>query len=192
MILMLRRTNLAIRFSQRGDTLIEVTFALAILSMVLLGSTAIAASSFRMGQTARERTTISQAAQEQMEALRSFRDNNKWSVFEAAIEAASAGGSSSFHMETRTSGVTTEWVPVNGQLDASTTNSTSMVVPTSTIDITTNTPSNLKGCGYDFLLTYKFTPLGGGVAASNQIQTRLANLNFNWDVATQGAAPCLP
>src|ERR1041384_7189661 len=79
-ILMLGR-RLPIVAGQRGDTLIEVTFALAILGFVLLGSTAIATTAFRTGQTARERTQVSTAAQQQMEALRSFRDNHPWSEF---------------------------------------------------------------------------------------------------------------
>src|SRR6266702_3861781 len=78
--------------SQRGDTLIEVTFALAILGTVLLGSTAIAAAAFRTGQTARERTQVAEVAQQQMEALRSFRDNHTWAEFEGGSSCGSAGG----------------------------------------------------------------------------------------------------
>src|SRR5476651_2691380 len=67
--------------SQRGDTLIEVTLALAILSVVLLSSTIVTTRAFRLGQTARERTILADQAQSQAEALLSFRDNHTWAEF---------------------------------------------------------------------------------------------------------------
>ena len=66
---------------EAGDTLIEVTMALSILSTVLISSTVIATQAFRTGQTARERTSIAVTAQGQMEAVRAFRDNNSWDNF---------------------------------------------------------------------------------------------------------------
>ena len=64
--------------NQRGDTLVEVTIALAILVMVLLSSFNLASYAFRLGEQAKERTQASQLAQEQAEALRNYRDNHPW------------------------------------------------------------------------------------------------------------------
>ncbi len=186
---MLKQRLSAIWRREAGDTLIEVTFALAILSAVLLSSTVIAMTAFRTGQTARERTQISQQAQQQMEALRSFRDNHSWTEFRVGASPAYHGidgvlGSNCvldvtvpcFHMELKnTSGVTWEWVPVAGVMTGS--------VPTSQIGITTQ--SNAASvCGYDFVLHYSFTPLGGNGIARNQIATRLVNLQYG------GVGPC--
>jgi Tfp pilus assembly protein PilV len=196
---MLRAKMAYIRGKQRGDTLIEVTFALAILGFVLLGSTAIAAAAFRMGQTARERTQVAEAAQGQLEALRSFRDNHTWPEFRGGKNCGAAGGfcgidqvigspcsfdatQQCFHMvEVSTAGGTSvcsaascEWVPAVGSMSAN--------VPTSVIEITPNTPNSQRGCGYDFLLHYSFTPLGGGTA-TNQITTRLVNLKYDPGIA---------
>lgn len=68
-------------WSERGDTLVEVTFALAIMSSVIIGATYVATQAFRLGMTARERTQLVNIAIEQSEALRSFRDNNAWTTF---------------------------------------------------------------------------------------------------------------
>lgn len=173
---------------ERGDTLIEVTFALAILGFVLLGSTAIAATAFRTGQTARERTQVAQAAQEQLEALRSFRDNHTWNEFRGGKNCGVAGGfcgidqvlgtacnydatKRCFHMVVaNTSAGTTEWVPQAGSVATS--------VPSSLVEISTRTLASSQ-CGYDFLLFYSFNPLGGGQKARNQISTRLVNLKYD-------------
>jgi hypothetical protein len=160
--------------------------ALAILSFVLLGSTAIAAVAFRTGQTARERTQIAEAAQEQMEALRSFRDNHTWAEFRQGSAGLYSGiddmvGTTCqydstkrcFHMALGNAGNgTNDWVPVTG--------ATTAVVPTSVIEISTSTANSKRQCGYDFELHYSFTPLGGSTnGARNQIVTRLANLKYD-------------
>lgn len=183
-VLMLKNRFQGLRL-QRGDTLIEVTFALAILGFVLLGSTAIAAAAFRTGQTARERTQVSTAAQGQMEALRSFRDNHTWSEFRVGnggtyqgidqvltTNCAYNAARRCFYMELRdTGGGTKEWVPRAGHVGAS--------VPTSVLEISTTTPNAQRACGYDFELHYSFEPLGGGQLARNQIATRLVNLKYD-------------
>ncbi|HEY6737133.1 MAG TPA: prepilin-type N-terminal cleavage/methylation domain-containing protein [Candidatus Saccharimonadia bacterium] len=69
------------RHHQRGDTLIEVTIALAILSMTLMGATRLAVRAFQQGQTARERTALALTAQQQLEHLRNFRDTSSWTEF---------------------------------------------------------------------------------------------------------------
>jgi type II secretory pathway pseudopilin PulG len=187
--------------------LIEVTFSLAILGTVLLGSTAVAALAYRMGQTARERTTVSQQAQEQMEALRSFRDNaTNWQDFQQGTGCGGGGycgivnvakgpchfdGSMRcFHMtETNKGGTPDRWVPASGSVSApgGTGGDPALTVPTSTIEIalinpTTETPpqnANMGNCAYDVEIHYSFKPLGGGTDDKNQIVTRLANLSYN-------------
>lgn len=181
--------------SERGDTLIEVTFALTILSFVLVGSTLLAADAFRLGQTARERTIVSDAAQQQIEALISFRDNHTWAQFVDGQNCGSSGGycgvaspatqgtscvyaAPCFHMvNMATAFATAEWVPEPGPVAAA--------VPTSAIEITTpevSDPADVvdQGCGFDFNLRYYFVPLGGTTANldTNQIQTRLVNLSY--------------
>ncbi len=181
---------------QRGDTLIEVTFALAILGFVLMSSTAIAATAFRTGQLARERTQVATDAQEQLEALRSFRDNHSWAEFRAGRNCGMPGGycgidqvlgtacvtdatKQCLHMELAATGAgTTEWVPRPGMVAGS--------VPTSVIEVTTAT-TVASQCGYDFVLFYSFSPLGGGAKAANRIATRLVNLRYD---AAGGAAVC--
>jgi len=81
---------------ERGDTLIEVTFALAILGFVLMSSTVIAMTAFRTGQTARERTQVAAEAQEQMEALRSFRDNHTWDEFRVGDGSGNCTGAGNY------------------------------------------------------------------------------------------------
>jgi Tfp pilus assembly protein PilV len=189
---MLRWKRYNLRLGTRGDTLIEVTLALAILGFVLLSATAIGATAFRTGQTARERTQVAGAAQEQLEALRSFRDNHSWAEFRTGKSGAFQGidqvlGAACqwdatkhcFHMVlANTTAGTTEWVPQSGATTAN--------VPTSVIEISTSTTAASQ-CGYDFLLHYQFQPLGGGTNATNQIATRLVNLKYDPGV---GGAVC--
>jgi len=169
--------------NSRGDTLVEVTFALAILGAVLIGSTVVTTSAFRTGQTAKERTEVASVAQGQVEALRSFRDNHTWTDFRVGtmsfpgIDNAPAVsctlnslGQRCFHMVLATAAVITQWVLQSG---AGTAN-----VPGSVIEIYTPTAAVSKPCGYDFILKYQFTTLGGGIA-SNRIATKVSNLRFN-------------
>lgn len=184
---------------ERGDTLIEVTFALAILGFVLLGSTAVAAMAFRVGQTARERTTLSEQAQEQMEALRSFRDNalstaGGWATFQNGAGACGGSGYcgvvnvpkgqchfnsalfACFHMA-QTGGAANQWVPAADSLVYP---AGGLTVPSSVVEIAIVPPANPSSvqCAYDFELHYSFTPIGGGPDDQNRIQTRLVNLNY--------------
>jgi type II secretory pathway pseudopilin PulG len=184
--------KLRILRDEGGDTLIEVTLALAILGFVLLSSTAVGTAAYRTGQTARERTQVAAVAQEQMEALRSFRDNHTWLEFRGGSGSCPSGplgycgidqvqnttcswqGGSGhcFHMEPLTIGANKEWVPVAGPRPAQTGD-----VPTQFIGIEV-ADSAAALCRYDFTLHYQFTPLGGGTPAANRISTRLANLKF--------------
>jgi len=59
---------------QSGDTLIEVVFALAILSAVLASAFGVANLTQRINQSAKEKTEAVNLVQEQAEALHSYRD----------------------------------------------------------------------------------------------------------------------
>ena len=61
---------------QAGDTLVEVTMALAILSLVLLSSSVLAARAFSLGGAARQQEIAANLIQQQAEALRNYRDSN--------------------------------------------------------------------------------------------------------------------
>jgi type II secretory pathway pseudopilin PulG len=207
--LMLRLTKALQRLSQRGDTLIEVTFALAILGFVLLGSTSLASDAFRIGQTAGERTSMAEGAQQQLEALRSFRDNNAWATFRNSASCSQSGGfcgidqvlsagmakpctcpagatpcpftnspQDCFSMSlANTGGGTTQWVPKPGANLA-----IQSSVPTGEIEIASpseNVIPSPSPCGYDFVLYYFFETPGSSSLASNQIETRLVNLNYS-------------
>jgi type II secretory pathway pseudopilin PulG len=190
---------------EQGDTLIEVTFALTILGAVLIGSTATVALAFRTGQTANERTEVAEAAQSQMEALRSFRDNHTWPEFQAGLNCGTGGycGVNSalaavtatcatathhcFHMELLpTSASTTEWIPVAGPMTTITPNTDSILtVPTTAMEITSPSPVADQGCGYDFTLDYSFQPPGGSVTDTGDVATELVNLQL-----PVGGGPC--
>jgi type II secretory pathway pseudopilin PulG len=180
--------------SEAGDTLIEVTIALSILSFVLISSTVIATASLRMGETAANRIQIADVAQEQMEALRSFRDNNSdvsgtytWAnAFVPAIN--SQNGPSGFHMALQV-GSNTAWVPVSGPLTMSSPGG-ELTIPTSQIEISSSTPGFEQACGYIFTLKYSFQPLGGSFLLPdvNQIQTTLVNLHYV--APSPGGAQC--
>jgi type II secretory pathway pseudopilin PulG len=169
---------------EEGDTLIEVTFALAILGFVILSCTALMTSAFKTGQTARERTQVSEVAQEQLEALRSFRDNHTWTDFVNGTPGFSGinNVATGFHMELQNTGVGNEWVPVLGALSSG--GSSILQVPTAQMIITTTTGT--AACGYNFLLNYNFAPIGSNNIndAHGQIQTELVNLKYT------GGGPC--
>jgi type II secretory pathway pseudopilin PulG len=171
--------------NSRGDTLVEVTFALAILAAVLLSSTVVAMTAFRTGQAAKERTQLAIASQGQVEALRSFRDNHTWAEFRdgsspsyLGVDSADVGSCTTgqcFHMELLSTGPSAEWVPRPGPATAG--GPAAANVPTSTMEIYV-IPCSARQCVYDFILKYHFTTLGGGTP-SNQIATKLTNLRFD-------------
>jgi type II secretory pathway pseudopilin PulG len=91
--------------SDRGDTLVEVVLAIAILGMVLVASFNVANAAFGLGQGAKERTQAANLVQEQAEALRNYRDSHRWnSSPPAASDMMSRLGvmgfaTSRFHMQ---------------------------------------------------------------------------------------------
>lgn len=173
---MLVRVTKILSARDRGDTLVEVTIALAILSFVLLGSILVAENAFRIGQTARERTQLSEQAQAQMEALRSFRDNHTWDEFLYGNASLGYSGvfntAPPFHMITKSISGATQWVPITATMAGS--------VPTSSLGINLVSSNLVMQCYVDINLDYSFTPLGGG-EAKNHIKTRLANVHYAGD-----------
>ena len=77
-----------IKWNQRGDTIVEVAIAFAILAMVLIGAYVTAHRAFDLGQTSRERSQLINYAQQQAEALKSFRDSHDWTEFVNGSNAA--------------------------------------------------------------------------------------------------------
>jgi prepilin-type N-terminal cleavage/methylation domain-containing protein len=92
------------RLGQRGDTLVEITIALAILGSVIVGALNLAGTAFRQGVAARERSQAINLLQEQAEALRNHRDSRSWAAFTGSLPPGQ------FHMAR--SGAT--WVPQSG------------------------------------------------------------------------------
>ncbi len=58
---------------QRGDTIVEVLLAMAVVGLVLGSSFGIANRSLRIGQSARERTTALKIAESQIELMKSIK-----------------------------------------------------------------------------------------------------------------------
>ncbi len=168
--------------NQRGDTLIEVTIALTILSMVLTGSMVVATRAFSQGQTAKERTVISTVAQAQMEALRAFRDNHSWDQF---LHGSSTGTpysgvlssfvgvcrvtSPCFHMVT-SGGAPGGMIPAGGSMPGS--------VPTSYIEVSASPDVVLPLQSVTVVVSYGFDSLGGGATNVGHIQSTLTNTSF--------------
>ena len=174
------------KLSERGDTLVEVTIALAILSLILSGAFVTANRAFGIGQNAKERTQMVSDAQAQAEALSSFRDSYAWNEFingnvattlpgirvrtaSADCDLAVAGVQRCFHMEMRTIGGKRQWVPVTGAMTDSQLGGQGKVYITSdNID-----PSET----YDFTIVYRVPARGGGPDLVSSIKTRLTNLD---------------
>ena len=169
---------------QRGDTLVEVSIALAILAMVLSSSAVVAARAAKLAQTAKERTMVSDVAQVHMEAIRAFRDNHTWNEFlNGGTGAISYGGvlgtsiscqkdSPCFHMELiAASAVAKEYLPKSG--------STTATVPTSYIEVKPTPGPGAIPEYVDFSLNYGFKGVNGGPDNINHIKTRISNLKFD-------------
>lgn len=72
---------------RRGDTLIEVVFALAILAIILTVMTTAAVGAWRTSRLAGERTQAAAYAQEQAEALKAFHRGVEPAVFDSTFVA---------------------------------------------------------------------------------------------------------
>lgn len=166
----------------RGDTLIEVTMALAILASVLTGAFMAASGAFRLGQTAKERSQLSSVAQRQAEALSNFRDSHTWAEFENGggtgpsrfngIDVRIGAncqpyGMDCFHMERRQIGGVWQWVPQQGSLG---TTAEPSLPATGSVSIV-GTPVTLSGG----VRAYKFTIFSGNTIVGRDSSARNSN-----------------
>ncbi len=65
---------------QSGDTLLEVTLAIAVLGALLGGTYAIARRGLRVGQASQERIEALKVLEGQAERLRAYRDSSSWNL----------------------------------------------------------------------------------------------------------------
>ncbi len=93
------------KLTQRGDTLVEVLIAIAILSFVLTSSYAVTSRAIRLGQSARERAQGVAFVSQQAEIIKSYASRD-WDNF--IDEVDTAGTSGHFNLDT--------WKPATGEL----------------------------------------------------------------------------
>jgi type II secretory pathway pseudopilin PulG len=174
--------------NERGDTLVEVTMALAILALVLTSAFAIANKAYRIGQDAKERSQLVGDAQQQAEALQSFRDSHTWHDFTLGSSdntlpglarlgtpatTNACGSQPCFHMETRVVNGINQWVPVAGAAPDTQIGGQGyirIVVGAGVIPSSTR-PS------YDFRIEYGIPPRGGGAMLASDLKLHLTNLD---------------
>ncbi|MCD8507251.1 hypothetical protein LRY65_00135 [Candidatus Woesebacteria bacterium] len=80
-------STLPVFSAQRGQSLIEVTFATAVVSLVLVAILSSVIQSVGNSRVAIEQTQATSLAQESMEWIRNQRDVIGWGVFSSALEA---------------------------------------------------------------------------------------------------------
>ena len=68
-------------FNNQGQTLVEVVLGLAVASLVLLALTRVVTISLKSAQFSKNQTLATHHAQEAMETIRAYRDQNSWSHF---------------------------------------------------------------------------------------------------------------
>jgi prepilin-type N-terminal cleavage/methylation domain-containing protein len=96
------------KLNRRGDTLVEVIIALAVLSVVLFAAYTITGRAARVGQAAKERTQGVAFAQQQAEIIQSYAARN-WDDFVEEVTAPGLGARQSFDLDT--------WQPQQGSLE---------------------------------------------------------------------------
>ena len=90
------------RLNNRGDTLVEVLLATAVLSMVLAGAFSISNKATRVNQTAGERTQVSNLMQREAELIRAYRDKEPASFWLDVDGKIQTGGENpDFCLDTR-------------------------------------------------------------------------------------------
>jgi prepilin-type N-terminal cleavage/methylation domain-containing protein len=179
---------------QQGDTLVEVTLALAILALVLTGAFTAANKAFLLGQDAKERSQLVSLAQQQAEALQSFRDSHKWAEFvhgrplatpripgldvsfaSGDCDASQAQIQTCFYMERQTLGGVTQWVPKVGTLNESQVGGGLgyvRIIPSPAVSV-----GGPPAASYDFTIQYGVPARGGGPDLKNSIWLHLTNLD---------------
>jgi prepilin-type N-terminal cleavage/methylation domain-containing protein len=170
-----------LRLNQRGDTLVEVTMALAILALVLTGAFVAANRSYLLGQQAKERSQIVDVAQQQAEALESLRDSRTWTEFVNGTSAGVNGirvrgaGSGQFYMAQQTVGGVTQWAPRAGKgTDGGILGNQAAVWITVYNDPgATATPASFR-----FIVHYNLPARGGGPAMDGTLWLILANTDL--------------
>jgi hypothetical protein len=180
--------------NEQGDTLVEVTLALAILAMVLTGAFTAANKAFLLGQDAKERSQLVSEAQQQAEALQSFRDSHAWAEFVhgrtstpptfPGLDVSSASGDcdasqasvqTCFYMERRTLSGVTQWVPHVGTLNDPQIGgglSYVRIIPSPSVLV-----GGASAASYDFTIQYGVPARGGGPDLKNSIWLHLTNLD---------------
>ncbi len=174
--------------NSRGDTLIEVTIALAILAMVLTGAFATANKAFNLGQNAKERSQMVNEAQQQAEALQSFRDSHTWTQFvqgsgiglpgivtrngSVDCDPNQSGTQHCFHMVQQ--GGTGQWIPQAGpgtdQGELGNQGYVRILVYQDTAPLSTQ-PS------YTFIIQYGVPARGGGPDLASDIRLELVDMD---------------
>ena len=191
--------------NDRGDTLVEVTIALAILASVLTAAYVVSNRAYILGQQSRERSELVNEAQQQAEALKVFRDTHRWFEFENGgtlsgiyypgiktrfssgdCDPGTPGNQTCFHIERRTFGASSQWVPIVGPGNTAVF-STKI---TGTYFSINASPNNLGGCSpgpicrdsYDFDIGYgsdaagkSIGPAGAGTQGAH-LTIKLQNL----------------
>jgi hypothetical protein len=163
---------------------VEVTIALAILASVLTGAFVAANKAFNVGQSAKERSQLVGDAQQQAEALQSFRDSHTWTEFLTGNGGglpginvrAPIGGCSSpcFHMERKVIGVSpVQWVPVAGPTTGSQLGGQDMLSTTANLVV-----DPIAVPAYDFVITYSVPQRGGGPDLTSNLRLRLTDLDL--------------
>jgi Tfp pilus assembly protein PilW len=79
------------KFSQRGQSLIEVTFAAAVVGLVLVAILSLVIASLQQARRSLEQSQATQHGQTALEWIRAQRDQQGWGTFSSGIRAE--GGS---------------------------------------------------------------------------------------------------
>lgn len=80
--------------SRSGQSLLEVTFAIGIVVLVLVSALSALLVGFRNARLAQEQTAATQAAQSAIEWVRQQRDAQGWGPFLTVLQSKAGGGNS--------------------------------------------------------------------------------------------------
>jgi Tfp pilus assembly protein PilV len=78
-------------YKKKGQSLLEVIFALAIILLVVLALVQIVTGAIRSSDFAQKSSQATAYAQRAMEEIRSYRDKNTWVVFSSACTSRNFG-----------------------------------------------------------------------------------------------------